>query len=156
MRYNKVIFVCEDNLCRSPVAEAIMKSVNRCNGLTIESRGLIVLFPEPYNPKAASLLRNNGIILGNGESRQLEDKDMGKDVLILAVDSHIKEKLSGSYPGADNVYTIAEFAGAGEDVPDPYGADMEAYTKFYEQTDKLVKRAADRIYTIDTDNKEEL
>ena len=52
LMFRKLIFVCRDNLCRSPVAEAIMKNISRIKDLEIVSKGIIVLFPEPYNPKA--------------------------------------------------------------------------------------------------------
>ena len=74
-KYDKIIFVCSDNTCRSPVAAAILKKICRLPDIKIESRGLICLFPEPYNPKATALLRSRGIVLENGVSRQLTEED---------------------------------------------------------------------------------
>lgn len=149
MKYNKVIFVCEDNTCQSPAAAAIMKSINRSEELEIESRGLVVLFAEPYNPKAASLLRTKGIILENGETAQLGVEDFGDDVLILALNKTVKGKLQDGFGDVPNVYTVTEFAGGnGEDIPDPYGADMETYVNFCNILEKWVRRAEDRLYAI--------
>ncbi len=153
-RYNRVIFVCMDNSCRSPVAEAIMKKINRSEGLEICSRGLIVLFPEPYNPKAASILRNNGIILENRQSLQLENSDFNNETLILTMDRAEKQKLLDDYENAVNVYTIMEFAGGSGDILDPYGSDMEVYSLFYEAINSWVIQAEDKLYLINTEQDE--
>ena len=52
IRYKKVIFVDTSDNCRAPMAELILKRKFLTNPLEIQSRGLVVLFPEPLNPKA--------------------------------------------------------------------------------------------------------
>ena len=52
IRYKKLIFVDTNDNCRAPMAEMILKRKFLTNPLTIESRGMVVLFPEPLNPKA--------------------------------------------------------------------------------------------------------
>ena len=64
--YNKVIFVCMGNTCRSPMAATIMKhELEKCglDHIAVESRGLVVLFPEPYNPKAVAVASKHGMII---------------------------------------------------------------------------------------------
>lgn len=74
MLYDKVIFVCRDNICQSPAAVTILNSIKKDEWLEVSSRGLVVLFSEPYSMKIHSLLRNHGIIMDNGVSRPLEEK----------------------------------------------------------------------------------
>lgn len=145
-KYNKLIFVCMDNLCRSPMAEAIMKNICRDERLTVQSRGLIVLFSEPYNPKAAITLRNNGIIMGNGCSEQLVAKDFSEDTLILCMDRDEKNKLLQMFDKTYNVYTIMEYAGGSGDIFDPYGGDAEVYALFYESVNSWVTQVEHKIY----------
>ena len=52
----KLIFVCTENTYQSPIAETIFKNINRDLDLLVCSRGLVVLFPEPVNPKAETVL----------------------------------------------------------------------------------------------------
>ena len=52
VRYKKLIFVDTNDNCRAPMAKFILKRKFLTNPLTIESRGLVVLFPEPMMPKA--------------------------------------------------------------------------------------------------------
>ena len=46
IRYKKLIFVDTNDNCRAPMAEMILKRKFLTNPLTIESRGMVVLFPE--------------------------------------------------------------------------------------------------------------
>lgn len=148
--YKRLIFVCMDNLCRSPMAEAVMKSINRDPGLEVTSRGIIVLFPEPYNPKATSVLRSSGIILENGLSRQLLAEDFAEDTLILTMDRTEKQKILDEYENACNVHTIMEFAGGSGDIMDPYGGDRDVYALFLESINTWVAQAERRIYEINS------
>ena len=59
--YSKIIFVCDSGTSRAPMAEAILKEYTIRYPLEVESRGLVVLFPEPINQKAEAILISNGI-----------------------------------------------------------------------------------------------
>ena len=60
-RYQKVIFVSTGGTCRSILAKAIYRNINTNEELQIESRGLVVLFEEPVNPKAVAIAKSKGI-----------------------------------------------------------------------------------------------
>ena len=155
MKFNRVIFVCSDNLCRSPIAEALMKNISRMPELKVESRGLVVLFPEPYNPKAQSVLRNNGIIMENGQSRQLTEDDMTEDTLILTMNREEKQKILDEYSDTRNVYTIMEFGGGSGDIMDPYGADMDVYALFFESIKNWVTQVEQKLYEINNEENDD-
>lgn len=153
--YNRIIFVCTDNSCRSPVAAAIFKNINRTEDIKVVSRGLVVLFPEPYNPKAASILRSNGIILENGQSTQLENDDFAAGTLVLTMDRLQKQRILEDYPDSANVFSIMEFAGGSGDIMDPYGGDMEVYMLFYKAIKAWIDQVENKIYEMSKDNNEE-
>ena len=150
MKYRKLIFVCRDNLCRSPIAAAIMREINKIPELEITSRGIIVLFPEPYNPKARAILAGNNIILENGTSESLLEEDFGEDTLILTMDRDEKHKLIEEYENCQNVYTIMEFAGGSGDIFDPYGGDSDVYALFFEAVKTWVTQVHNTLYEIKT------
>lgn len=150
MKYRKLIFVCRDNSCRSPIAAAIMKDINKIPGLEICSKGIIVLFPEPYNPKARAILANNGIILENGTSMSLVNEDFTEDTLVLTMDRDEKQKVQAEFDNNQNVYTVMEFAGGSGDIFDPYGGDSDVYALFFESIKTWVTQVHNTLYEINT------
>ena len=150
MKYRKLIFVCMDNSCRSPIAAAIMKDINQMPELEITSRGIIVLFPEPYNPKARAILAGSDIILENGTSVGLSDSDFAEDTLVLTMDRDEKQKVQSEFENNKNVYTIMEFAGGSGDIFDPYGGDSDVYALFFESIKTWVSQVHNTLYEINT------
>ena len=150
MKYRKLIFVCMDNSCRTPIAAAIMKDINQMPELEITSRGIIVLFPEPYNPKARAILAGSDIILENGTSVGLSDSDFAEDTLVLTMDRDEKQKVQSEFENNKNVYTIMEFAGGSGDIFDPYGGDSDVYALFFESIKTWVSQVHNTLYEINT------
>ena len=150
LKYRKLIFVCRDNSCRSPIAAAIMREINKMPELEIVSRGIIVLFPEPYNPKARAILASNNIILENGTSIGLEDSDFKEDTLVLTMDRDEKQKVQSEFENNQNVFTIMEFAGGSGDIFDPYGGDSDVYALFFESIKTWVTQVHNTLYEINT------
>ena len=64
--FDKVIFVCNGNTCRSPMAATVMANLKQ--DIISESRGMVVLFPEPYNPKAVAVAAKHNMIIPNNSA----------------------------------------------------------------------------------------
>lgn len=147
-KYNKIIFVCVGNTCRSPIAATIMNSIKGDRDILVSSRGMVVLFPEPYNPKAVAVVSSHGMIMPSKSARQLEKDDFDNDTLVLTMSEDQKQKIYAEFENAINVYTLQEYAGFDESagVKDPYGKGIEEYSKCYEQLSALVTKAADILF----------
>ena len=59
----------------------------------INSRGIIVLFPEPANQKAEAIMKSAQMTLENHISRQFDEDNIQDDTLVLAIEESQKEKL---------------------------------------------------------------
>lgn len=147
-RYNKLIFVCTGNTCRSPMAEAIYKNLDRESDVKVLSRGLVVLFSEPINPKADVVLRKHDLETSNHVSRGLKASDIDDKTLILTMTEAHKSKIIDDYPRAMNVFTITEYVGEEGDVVDPYGGSLVEYEECYVELARLVKKT---LYKINED-----
>ena len=55
-KYDRLIFVSSSDTALGPMAEAILQSKFLLEELEITSKGVVVLFPEPINPKAEAVL----------------------------------------------------------------------------------------------------
>lgn len=144
-KYKKVLFVCTGNTCRSPMAQIIFKSLSYELEIEAESRGLVVLFPEPSNPKAELVLKNHNLLLENHISRQLEPEDIDEETLVLTMTESQKHKVLEGY-GGDNVFSIKEFTAEQGDVVDPYGGDLMDYENCYTDLARLIKKTVVKLH----------
>lgn len=145
VKYEKIIFVCTGNTCRSPMAETIYHQFETNSKLKVLSRGLVVLFPEPVNPKANIVLHNHGLSLDEHVSTQLDVQDMSEETLVLTMTEKQRNTIREDYGFFDNVYTIKEFVGESGDVTDPYGATLVEYEDCYVELARLVKKTVYKL-----------
>ncbi len=141
-QYRKIIFVCENGTTRAPMAEAIMKEYTLRYPLEIESRGLIVLFPEPLNQKAEAVLISNGINMDEKMSCQLEENDLSEGNLILTMEAAQKEKLLEEFQTAvqADVEVLTELVGDELEILNPYGGSLQSYGLCYETLNKTIQK----------------
>lgn len=152
-RYSQIVFVCTTNTLLSPIAEGIYRNNSpewMPKGI---SRGLVVLFEEPINPKCNVLLTQNGYrISGHNQSRQLMKEDLQEDALLLTMTLSEKVKLIEEFEHEENVYTIGEFVGEDTDMIDPAGSEEEKYKGCF---DELVFRVNKMIQKLENLYQEE-
>ena len=127
--YSRILFVCESGTSRAPMAEAILKDFSLKQPVEIESRGLVVLFPEPINQKAEAVLISNGISLSDFCSTQLTEEDLTEDTLVLTMEYLQREKILEKYENAipENVHVLTELVGDELEILDPYGGNLQSY-----------------------------
>lgn len=140
VKYEKIIFIGTDDTCRAPMAERIYHSLVTDSELDTISRGLVVLFPEPYNPKAEIVLKNHNMTLEGYTAQQLIAEDMNEDSLILTMSESQKTKIINEYGYTKNVYTVKEFVGEEGDVMDPYGKTILEYEDCFVELSRLIKK----------------
>lgn len=149
--YKKIIFVCRSNSFSGIMAEAIMEhlqeNIPEEDRMEVISRGLIVLFPEPINPKAFQIAENNGLHLKRDTSLPLEKSDITPDSLIITMNSADKKMLEDRYPGILNLYRLRDFSGEGGEVSEPYGGDVHEYQLLFEHLDLMIKLMIEKIWS---------
>lgn len=143
--YKKIIFVSVSDTCRAPWAEKLLQKENM-DGIEAESRGTVVLFSEPINPKAAAIAKTRQIELEKYFSVSLENNDFGEDILVLAMTERLKQDIYDEYTEARNVYTLKEFVGEEGDVLEPAG-ELTEYGEHFELIERLVHKLAGKIIT---------
>ena len=140
-RYRKILFVCEDNTATSLMAEKICKSMVTDEEVVIESRGMVVLFPEPVNPKAQVVLINHGLSLEEERTAKMLDvDDVDEDTLVLTMTVAQKEKITRDFPDVGSVYTLLGFIEEDSDMMDPYGGTLVEYEECFTTMSRVIKK----------------
>ncbi len=139
-RYQKLIFVSMGGTCRSILAKAIYDDISGNDEIKTESRGLVVLFNEPVNPKAAAIAKSKGIDISIEKSEPLEEEDFDDATLVLVMTDLLKKQVYEKFEHAVNVYSIREFTGEALDVESAFGGALVDYGIGYEYLEKLVAK----------------
>lgn len=137
-QYNRLIFVDTDDTRRAPMAEMIMRNKFLLGPLTVDSRGLVVLFPEPVDQKAEAVLASNGYATEGYRSAQLIQEDIADDVLLLTMEDDQKTKIWEQFECAKHVYTLTEYVKASGDIQPLYGEPLIVYGQCFERLSQLI------------------
>ena len=135
-----ILFVCHGNICRSPIAEFVMKDLlakNGISGVRVESAAASSEeIGNPVYPPARSVLAAHGISCAGKTARRITRSDFGDFDLILAMDNSNLRNISRICGAelASKARLLMEFAGKPNcEVDDPwYSGDFEAaYSDIY-------------------------
>lgn len=137
-KYDRLIFVSNSDTCRGPMAEAILKSKFLLSELEVESRGLVVLFPEPVNQKAEAILASHGLTMKDHTAKMLEQKDFDERTLILVMEDALKQRIFQEHENVQNTWQLSEYIKEETDVTEPVGGSLADYGACYELLDCMI------------------
>ena len=142
----KILFVCHGNICRSTMAEQVMKHMVAQRGIAhdffIDSAATSTEeIGNPIYPPAARKLRSEGISVGSHRSRQLRKADYDKFDLLLCADSaNIRNSLR--ILGSDSegkLRRLLEYTTRPRDIADPW------YTGNFDETFEDVREGCEAL-----------
>lgn len=130
----KILFLCHGNICRSPMAEFIMKALAREAGLASRLRidSAAVSREEienPIYPPAQRQLRAHGVPFDDHRARQMTRADYDAYDLLIGMDRQNlagMRRICGGDPDG-KLRLLMDYTGAARDVADPwYTGDFDA------------------------------
>ena len=137
-KYDRLIFVSNSDTCRGPMAEAILKSKFLLSELEVESRGLVVLFPESVNQKAEAILASHGLTMKDHTAKMLEQEDFDERTLILVMEDALKQRIFQEHENVQNTWQLSEYIKEETDVTEPVGGSLADYGACYELLDCMI------------------
>jgi len=155
----KILMVCLGNICRSPLAEGIMRS-KLSEDFIVDSAGTIDMHqgsnPDKRSVKTAA---KYGIDISKQCSRPITTEDLNyfdkiycmdlnnlKNVISLAQNEEQRSKISLLMEAADLNHA------SGDEVPDPYWSELDGFEKVYHQLDEACENIAQKLLISKTQN----
>ncbi len=140
-----VAFVCTANICRSPMAAAILRDRLASAGLTdqvrVVSAGVWADSGRAASAHAANVLKSRGIELRDHRSQPLTAQLLKQaDIILVMEESHRRSIFYMAPEHLAKVYLLAELAGKHEDIADPFGGALADY----EETADLLQARIDQ------------
>lgn len=123
----RIMFVCHGNICRSPMAEFVMKKLVKDAGmeddfLILSSATSTEEIGNPVYPPARSELMKHGISCTGKYAVQLKKSDYDKYDMFIGMDSANIRNMRRIFDNDKNnkVSKLLSFAGRSDDVADPW------------------------------------
>jgi protein-tyrosine-phosphatase len=149
-RSNRILFVCRGNLCRSPMAMALLRHRVSATGpsldIEVASAGYYdwTPFPREAHPFARRAVEHlcGRDLLADHVARHWTPAMVESPTRIIVAE----EWMRADFP-ADRVMTMRELAGQTGDVADPYGSEYPAYIECAVLIDNLITAGMQRLST---------
>lgn len=144
----KILIICLDNICRSPIAEGVLKNLVSINNLNwqVDSAGIENYhIGEPPHRYSQKICQKNNINISEQKARQFVEADFKKFDKIYAMSqdvfNDIKNKAGTQFDSSQVILFLNELTpGQNQSVPDPWYGTEEDYAPVFELISKTCQK----------------
>lgn len=139
----KILFVCHGNICRSPMAEFLLKDMVKQQGIASHFKFASAAtsteeIGNPVHPGTRNKLMEHGISTEGKYATRLKKQDYDKyDYLIGMDNNNIRNMERILTHRGGKIYKLLQFAGSEAEVADPW------YTHNFDQTYEDILRGCE-------------
>lgn len=134
--FDHILVLCVGNICRSPVAEALLRE--KLIGKTVTSAGLGALVGHQADATAADLASLAGLDVSEHRARQVDNAMLRQADLILVMSEGQRAQVRTLEPTvAGKTMLLSHWLPGKPDIPDPYKKSREAF----EHVDEMLQSA---------------
>src|SRR5258708_13929920 len=146
----RILLVCTGNICRSPLAEALLRRDLTARGfpeIEVSSAGTGAWDGAPGSEGADLVGLERGLDLSGHRARLLTRELVEGADLVLTMARHHRAR-TDELGGEGHVSVLGEYAGRDGDeaeVSDPFGGDLEVYRDTCSELETLIQGAVERV-----------
>jgi protein-tyrosine phosphatase len=128
----RILIVCVGNICRSPMAEAVMRARWPAGEVEVRSAGLAARVGDGVHPMAAEMLKENGLRLDHHAARQIDLQMLVQADLVLAMEHRQLRALAAIAPPLrPRMQLLGRWKGNSE-IRDPCGRPRADFVRAFD------------------------
>ena len=129
--FNRILVVCTGNICRSPIAEGLLKL--RLPDKIIFSAGTMAMVGDGADQKSIEVSAAQGLDISAHRAQQLTQPMLQAADLVLTLDGSHNDWINRRYPQfRGKVHKLGKWQ-QDADVPDPYRQSTVVFEAVYQQ-----------------------
>jgi protein arginine phosphatase len=141
----QIIFICNANMCRSPMAEGILrkKCTDRCKDIAISSMGIHAMDDRMATDFAIRVCAEHGIDITGHISRPLIPEELKTSRLIFTMEPVQVDYIDLFFPQvSDRIYMLSTWPQRKAKklaIADPVGKSVETYRKVFDKIESYIE-----------------
>jgi protein-tyrosine phosphatase len=151
--FKSVLILCIGNICRSPVAEGLLKKMSEQHqlGLSVSSAGVHAIIDDPAQPNSLAVANEHGIDITSHRARQLTAEIINAHDLVLVTDEMVRKIAMQQFPFATGkIKLMGNFRHF--EIVDPYRKPKANFDTMYVDIENCLKDWLQKIWNVNPKN----
>ena len=142
MAFDNILVVCVGNICRSPMAEALLKQ--RYPNKNINSAGVGALVGHPADPAALEIMNDQQLDVTNHVAKQIDESLAKKADIIFTMSDGQTKWIEERWPFCrGKTFKLGHWKD--KDIADPYKHEKSAFQTAYQDIVDSLEQWADKV-----------
>ena len=130
MKFSSLLVLCEANICRSPLAEHLLRNLT---GLQVDSAGLSARTGDPADPVYLDMAKESELDLTAHRSKPVTRGLLESADLTLVMTGGQREAIGAIPRVFGKIMLLGHWVGGGVSISDPHRKSIDAYRQVFVQ-----------------------